>query len=130
LSNAIFFSLDPQAMFLNFPLQYFWFAKIVTLKISLKDCDLNRSYISDRKFSNASIKNSYMDGIIYKRSQVFKNWELRYIVINAEGLFSYKDENHSSSFSIKKNMVTELWTRFEIYERMLVIKIHHGGIKT
>lgn len=47
-----------------------------------------------------------------------------------EGLFSYKDEKSSDSFSIRKETATELWTRFDLHEKMLVVKVHHSGRKT
>ena len=31
---------------------------------------------------------------------------------------------------VKPNTSTELWTRFEIQDKMLVIKLHHAGRKT
>lgn len=65
-------------------------------------------------------------GLIFKRSQHFKKWEPRYIAINSEGLFSYKSVNDAPSFSIKAVSTKYIWTRFDIHNQQLVIKIKHG----
>lgn len=72
------------------------------------------------------MKNAFIDGIIYKQSQYLGNWELRYVAITPAGLASYKDEKSSETFAIKRGTVTEIWTRFDIHEKMLVIKVHHS----
>ena len=79
---------------------------------------------------NSHIKSPNIDGIIYKQSQYLKSWELRYVAITQEGLFSFKDETGGESFAIKRDSANELWTRFDIHERMLVIKVHHSSRKT
>lgn len=63
---------------------------------------------------------------MYKRSQHLKKWEARYIVINHEGLFSYKNPGENYSFSIKAASTKYIWTRFEIFNEQLIIKIKHG----
>lgn len=114
----------------TFPLHYYWFAKIITEKLYLKGYDLANPYIPERTYTNSSPKNIIIDGILYKQSQYLKSWELRYIAITPEGLFSYKEENGAESFTIKRESATELWTRFDIHEKMLVIKVHHNSRKT
>ena len=96
----------------------------------LKGCDLNNPYLPEKVNTNINVKNQFIDGILYKKSQYFGKWELRYIAITASGLFSFKDQTGGETFSIKKDTATELWTRFEVYERMLVIKIQHSNRKT
>ena len=73
------------------PLQYFWFAKIITIKLKQKGFDFSKAYIPEAKFTNKNVKNGLIDGIIYKQSQYLRSWELRYIAITPEGLFSFKD---------------------------------------
>jgi hypothetical protein len=58
------------------------------------------------------------------------NWELRYTVIGPGGLLSYKDENSAESFRIMRDTAVEMWTRFDIKEKMLVLKVLHAGRKT
>lgn len=98
--------------------------------MQLKGCDLNNSYVPERRFTNPHANSPQIDGIIYKQSQYFKAWELRYVAITPDGLFSYKDETGGESFVIKRDTTTEIWTRFDIHEKTLVIKVHHGGRKT
>lgn len=33
---------------------------------------------------------NFSEGFIYKKSKYLRNWQKRYVVINTEGLFSYK----------------------------------------
>lgn len=108
------------------PLHYMWFAKVVSEKMQLKGCDLNNSYVPERRFTNPNATSPVIDGILYKQSQYLKTWELRYVAISADGLCSYKDKTGGESFTIKRDTTTELWTRFDIHEQMLVIKVHAG----
>lgn len=112
------------------PLHYYWFAKIITEKMQMKGCDLQHPYVPKRTNTNVNVKNQLIDGILYKKSQYLGNWELRYIAITPSGLFSFKNETSGESFSIRKGTATELWTRFDVYEKMLIIKIHHQNRKT
>lgn len=130
LSGDVLFSVDPKDHIRDLPMHYYWFARVITEKLYLKGCDLENTYIPDKNFTNSHVKNVIIDGILYKQSQYLKSWELRYVAITPEGLFSYKNETGSQSFSIKKDSATELWTRFDIHEKMLVIKIHHNARKT
>lgn len=41
-----------------------------------------------------------------------KKWEQRYMVINTEGIFSYKNVDDNYSFEIKKETIKYMWTRF------------------
>lgn len=91
LSTDYHFSVDPTAKFNHLPLQYFWFAKLITMKLIEKGCDLSNPYVPEAKFKIDKIPGSYINGIIYKQSQYLKKWELRYIVIGPEGLVSFKD---------------------------------------
>ncbi len=99
------------------------------MKMENKGVDLKQLFIPDQKKMNIKQKDNFIEGTIYKRSQYLKKWELRYIAINAEGLFSYKSLTEDP-FIIKPDTVKEIWTRFQINDRMIVIKIHHGGKKT
>lgn len=126
-TNNHFFSINPTEQINGLPLHYIWFAKIVNFKLQSKGFDLNRGFVPENKLKNVNVKNPYIDGVIFKKSQYLGSWELRYIAITPAGLFSFKDEKGGETFSIKKDIATELWTRFEIYEKMLIIKIHHIG---
>jgi hypothetical protein len=124
------FSVDPKSLACNLPLHYYWFAKVIVEKMRLKGCNLEHPYIPERVKTNVNVKNQLIDGIIYKKSQYFGRWELRYIAITQNGLFSFKDQTGAETFSIRKDTTTELWTRFEIHEKMLVVKVHHSNRKT
>ena len=76
------------------------------------------------------ITNAYIYGKLNKKSQVLGKWEERFIVINKEGLFSYKKFNEKHSWSIPSGGIKEMWTRFEVQDNLLIIKIHHGSKKT
>ena len=39
------------------------------------------------------IKNAFIYGKIYKKSQVLGKWDERFVVINKDGIFSYKSFN-------------------------------------
>lgn len=91
LATDYHFSVEPKAHFNGLPLQYYWFAKLITMKLIEKGCDLNNPYIPEAKFKIEGTPQKYVSGILYKQSQYLKNWELRYIVISPEGLFSFKD---------------------------------------
>lgn len=130
LTGDILFSVLPEKTLEGIPLHYYWFARIITEKLRLKGCDFNNPYVPQRRFTNSNAKNPIIEGILYKQSQYLKSWELRYVAITPEGLFSFKDENGGESFTIKRDTAHELWTRFDIHERMLVVKVHHNGRKT
>ncbi len=130
LNNDVLFSVESNKNIYGLPLQFFWFAKIITDKLRFNDYDLNNPYIPQSTFANKNIKNSIVQGIIFKQSQYLKTWELRFVAITPDGLFSFKDQNGAQTFSIKKDTVTEIWTRFQLHERLLVIKVHHGSRKT
>jgi hypothetical protein len=57
----------------------------------MKGCDLNRPKIPERAKTNVNVKNQLIDGMIYKKSQYLGNWELRYVAITPNGLFSFKN---------------------------------------
>lgn len=90
MTNDYHFAVDPKTQFNNLPLQYYWFAKIITMKMQERGCDIMNPYVPENKFQVNNIPQKYISGIIYKQSQHLKNWELRYIVIGPEGLLSYK----------------------------------------
>ena len=92
--------------------------------------DIERPFNSEKKEFNIDLPGCFCQGMIFKRSQHLKRWESRYIAINPEGLFSYKSPNESSSFSIKAVNAKYIWTRFDIHNQHLVIKIKHGLERT
>jgi len=62
------------------------------MKLHLKDFDLKHTYVLKKQMTNKNMKNPIIDGMIYKKSQHWNTWELRYAAITKEGFFSYKDE--------------------------------------
>jgi hypothetical protein len=97
------FSFDPKVKFNGLPLQYFWFAKLITMKLIERGCDLKNPYVPECKFKVANTPVNYISGIIYKQSQYLGKWELRYIVIGPGGLLSFKDENTNESFKVMRD---------------------------
>lgn len=73
-NSIVMFSVDPKETFLGFPLQYYWFARLLTLKLQLNGCDLSNPYVPARSFTNVHVKNPIIHGIIYKQSQYRKSW--------------------------------------------------------
>jgi hypothetical protein len=120
------FSVSEEGAFFNFPLHYCWLAKLITEKLCLKGFDLAQPYVPAKPPSFVTAKNAIFDGILYKKSQVLGKWELRYVAITPSGVTSFKNQASGETFSIKKESITELWTRFDIYEKMLVVKIQHS----
>jgi hypothetical protein len=130
-TNDYHFAVDPKTRINGVPLQYFWFAKLINMKLIERGCELNNPYVPDAVFEPKNCPPSkYISGIIYKQSQYLKSWELRYIVIGPEGLVSFKNETSAESFKIIRETSTELWTRFDLKDKMLIIKLLHAGRKT
>ena len=64
------------------PLQYAWFAKIISSKLTDMGYDIERPVNPEKTEFNIKLSNIYSQGMMYKRSQHLKKWEIRYIVIN------------------------------------------------
>lgn len=117
----------------NLPLCFAWFAsilmsKLLTNKVYFSEVNemLNRSQVHTEYFQE-----SYIHGFIYKKSQVFGKWERRFIIINKQGLYSFKDQNEvKPSFTIKAEDMKYMWTRFDIEMGDLIIKVKYGSSKT
>ena len=105
-SNELHFSVEQVAKFNEVPLHFYWFAKIITLKMIERGFDLNNPYIPELLFQVPNIEGQYISGIIYKLSQHLKHWELRYIVIEGGRLHSYKKEGAAESFKVTKDSST------------------------
>lgn len=88
--------------------------------------NVDKTVVENDEPGGINTDNAFMHGNIYKQSQYKKKWEMRYIVINSEGLFSYKNTTQSYSFSIRSDKIQYLWTRFDIHNRFLVIKLRYG----
>ena len=84
------FAVDPKVKINGFPLQYYWFAKIITNKLLSKGYDFTAPYIPEQGFNVASVPDRYIGGVIYKQSQHLKSWVTRFIVIGPDGMFSFK----------------------------------------
>lgn len=96
----------------------------------MKGFDLAHPFVPRKAPTNVNVKNHYIDGNLFKKSQYLGNWELRYIAITPSGLFSFKNQHGGETFSIRKGTATELWTRFDTHDKMLIIKVHHLNRKT
>ena len=86
-----FFSVQPKGMPSGMNLHYYWFAKIIKDKMLMRGVDLADPYIPKEVKTNVNVKNHYIDGNLYKKSQYLGNWEIRYIAITPSGLFSFKN---------------------------------------
>jgi hypothetical protein len=70
-----FFAIDYKAKYNDFPLHYFWFAKIITEKLKLsKGCDFSKAHLPKKDYTNVNVKNRIIDGILYKKSQYVGRW--------------------------------------------------------
>lgn len=129
-SDHVRFGADYQRELVGLPMQYIWFAKIINARMVLLGFDLKNLSILDQKMANMWKGPAYIKGCIMKKSQHVKKWEERFVVINSEGLFSFKDPSKKHSFMIKTSSVKYIYTRFEVHNKHLVVKIKHGGDKT
>lgn len=60
---------------LGFPLQYTWFAKLVNAKLLSMGKALDKPFFPDHgKFIDLVLENSFMKGMLYKKSQFFGVW--------------------------------------------------------
>lgn len=51
------------------------------------------------------------------------------MVINREGLFSYKKFNEKHTMHLARGSIKEIWTRFNIQDEMLVVKVMQNSKK-
>ena len=68
--------------------------------------------------------------MVLKKSQHLGKWDYRFIVINSEGLFSYRNPNEPYTLCIKGKSLKYIWTRFDMEKGHLVVKLKHGIDKT
>ena len=54
-------------------------------------------------------------------------WEKRFVRIDFEGLRSFKNGNSKPSVVVKET--GELWTRFDLMNLFVVVKLKHSGLK-
>jgi hypothetical protein len=62
------------------------------------------------------INNSFIYGRLNKKSQVLGKWEERFIVINKEGIYSYKKFHEKHTIHIAVGSIKEMWTRLDIHD--------------
>ena len=115
---------------LGFPIQYLWFSKIINAKMTKLGYNIEKPFMLEQPEFKKDVGNVIIKGWLMKRSQHFKKWENRFVIINADGLFSYKDPNKTYSFIIKTSSVKYIWTRFDIQNKHLIVKVKHGLDKT
>ena len=87
----LLFGVDIEFAKFGFPLHYFWYAKIISSKLTEMGYDMTNPYITEAKDYETPIASFFCRGFLYKRSQFLKRWELRYVIINENGLFSFKN---------------------------------------
>ena len=83
------------------PEHYIWFAKLINARLMAKGCKL----IKNAKLTPLHGNGIFNQGIIYKCSKYRKKWEKRYILINNEGLFSYKNPKENYTVSIPADSI-------------------------
>lgn len=66
-----------------------------------------------------------MEGELMKKSQFFGKWAARKIVIT-DRIESYR----SAKCTFEMKNIREIWTRFDVVEHCLVLKVRHGLEKT
>ena len=126
----VFFAAQVEREQLGLPLQYAWFAKIINAKLCHLGFDLEKPLGPEPSLSNMGLEGALCKGLLLKRSRYLKKWQTRFIIITPEGLFSYRNPNEPFSFSLKSIHVKYIWSRFDIENGCLVIKIMHGMEKT
>lgn len=88
------------------PLNYFIFAFVIQQKLINMGKKLYKcSGPNVPGIPETLVKNSYNYGKIFKKSQILGKWEERLIVINRDGIFSYKKFNEKHSMFIAGNSV-------------------------
>lgn len=87
--------------FKDLPLNYYIFAFVIQQKLLNMGKKLFKCQPPNLPgIPEALAKNSYNYGKIYKKSQILGRWEERLIVINREGIYSYKKFNEKHSMFI------------------------------
>lgn len=126
--HLISLSLDKKLY--EVPTAYHIFAKLISKKLSREK--ISSTWQKSEHMLKSATDDSYIYGNILKKSQVLGNWETRFVVIKKDGIYSYKDCNTQAphSFYINNSNIKYIWTRFDIHEKFLVIKIKHGVYKT
>jgi hypothetical protein len=85
----IFFNTQSSNPKEKFSSQYHWFSKIICSKLMTMNFELEKP--SKKEKININVPNISFVRKLYKKSQHFGQWNIRYIGINSEGLFSFKD---------------------------------------
>ena len=97
------------------PFAYLTFAKIIKERLAVAGFSLkDKPQETSPGVPDNLIKSAYIFGKIYKKSQVLGKWQERFVVINRDGLFSYKGFNEKYSIHIQDKTIRELWTRFDL----------------
>jgi hypothetical protein len=66
-----------------------------------------------------------MTGEVYKKGQVINQFHLRKLVLT-DRIESFREDK----MTFQMSNIKEIWTRFEMYQKNLIIKIRHGKEKT
>lgn len=74
------------------PQHYIWFAKLINAKLIQMGYKLQIKDGMKLMDANYILGGIFNKGVIYKCSKYRKKWQRRFIVINTQGLFSYKNQ--------------------------------------
>ena len=111
-------------------LHYFVFAWVVQQKLTNMGHKLRKCSAPSLPGIPASLTNgSFIYGRVSKKSRVLGKWEERVVVVNQDGIWGYKRFNDKHVMFIDAGSIREVWTRFEVEEGMLVIKMLHNSSK-
>jgi hypothetical protein len=90
------------------PEHYIWFAKLINARL-IRSGGLGSKGLGKGSGTGTLHGNGiFNQGLIYKCSKYRKKWEKRFILINNEGLFSYKNPKENYTIHIPTNTIEEL----------------------
>lgn len=59
-----------------------------------------------------------------KKSQIIGRWSTRFVRVTKDGIYSHKKWNEKPTMWWKKGSISEIWTRFDLHNQLLVVKVH------
>ena len=88
------------------PLPYYIFAKIIQNRLRAFGILLKENFLEKTPgIPERMISKAKKYGKLYKKSQVLGNWEERFIVLNKDGIFSYKKFNEKPTIVISASTI-------------------------
>ena len=99
---------------------FVFFAKIIVEKLMLADC-----FVDVQEGEDLDCDKFIMKGAIFKKAQVLQTWNERFMILT-DRIESFRGDK--CTFEMKN--IKEIWTRFDMMDGKLIIKLRHGKDKT